>query len=56
MMKNVVIQEIEKEKLIVILRNVDEKQLLPLSEALYQGGIRLMEITYDASGKISGLF
>ena len=53
MMKNAVIQEIEKEKLIVILRNVDEKQLLPLSEALYQGGIRLMEITYDASGKIS---
>lgn len=53
MMKNAVIQEIEKEKLIVILRNVDEKQLLPLSEALYQGGIRLMEITYDASGKNS---
>ena len=53
MMKNTVIQTIEKEKLIVILRNVEEKQLLPLSQALYQGGIRMMEITYDASGKTS---
>ena len=53
MMKNTAIQAIEKEKLIVILRNVEEKQLLPLSEALYRGGIRLMEITYDASGIIS---
>ena len=53
MMKNIVIQTIEKEKLIVILRNVEEKQLLPLSQALYQGGIRMMEITYDASEKTS---
>ena len=52
-MKNTVIQAIEKEKLIVILRNVEEKKLLPLSEALYRGGIRLMEITYDASGAVS---
>ena len=52
-MKSIVIQTIEKEKLIVILRNVEEKYLLPLSEALYQGGIRLMEVTYDASGKVS---
>ena len=52
-MKSIVIQTIEKEKLIVILRNVEEKYLLPLSEALYQGGIRLMEITYDASGKVA---
>lgn len=52
-MKRTAIQTIEKEKLIVILRNVEEKYLLPLSEALYQGGVRLMEITYDASGKTS---
>lgn len=52
-MKNTVIQTIEKEKLIVILRNVAEEKLLPLSEALYEGGIRLMEITYDASGSVS---
>ena len=52
-MKRNAIQTIEKEKLIVILRNVEEKYLLPLSEALYQGGVRLMEITYDASGKTS---
>lgn len=52
MMKNTIIQAIEKEKLIVILRGVAEKHLLPLSEALYRGGIRLMEITYDASGVV----
>ncbi|MBQ3490835.1 MAG: hypothetical protein IJA86_09620 [Clostridia bacterium] len=43
-MKNTVIQAIENEKLIIILRNLEEKYLLPLSEALYQGGIRLMKI------------
>jgi len=52
-MKNTVIQAIEKEKLIVILRNVAKEKLLPLSGALYEGGIRLMEITYDASGTVS---
>ena len=52
-MKNTVIQAIENEKLIIILRNLEEKYLLPLSEALYQGGIRLMEITYDAREIVS---
>ena len=45
---NKLIETIEKEKLIVIVRGVDRETLLPLADALYEGGIRLMEITYPA--------
>jgi len=52
-MKNNVIEAIEKEKIIVIVRGVEKDKLLPLCEAMYKGGIRLLELTYDASGKVS---
>ncbi len=52
-MRNEVIEAIEKEKLIVIVRGVEKEKLLPLCEAMYAGGIRLLEITYDASGKVT---
>jgi 2-dehydro-3-deoxyphosphogluconate aldolase/(4S)-4-hydroxy-2-oxoglutarate aldolase len=52
-MREQTIQAIENEKLIVIVRGVEREYLIPLAEAMYAGGIRLMEITYDASGKIS---
>ena len=39
-----------KEKLIVIVRNVKKEQLLPLAQALYDGGIRLLEVTFGAAG------
>ena len=42
---------IEQHKIIVIVRGVDGKDLIPLAEAMYAGGIRLMECTFDASGK-----
>lgn len=42
------IETIEKEKLIVIVRGVDRETLLSLADALYEGGIRLMEVTYPA--------
>ena len=48
-----VIQIIEKEKLIVIVRGVEDEKLLPLAKAMYEGGIRLLEITYSANGKVS---
>ena len=47
MMENV-INEIINEKIIVIVRGVERKLLLELADALYDGGIRLMEITYTA--------
>jgi len=47
------IKTIEKEKIIVIVRGVAREKLIPMAKAMYRGGIRLIECTYDASGKIS---
>ncbi len=47
------IEQIEKSKVIVIVRGVAKENLIPLAEAMYQGGIRLVECTYDAKGAIS---
>ena len=44
------IKRIEDEKVIVIVRGVDKKDILELAEAMYAGGIRLIECTYDARG------
>lgn len=52
-MRNEVIGTIEKEKIITIVRGVEKEKLIPLAEAMYDGGIRLLEITYDAKGIIS---
>lgn len=52
-MKNSVIEEIKKCKLIAILRGIPDEKLIPVAEALYNGGIRLLEITYSANGSVS---
>ena len=52
-MRNEVIKTIEKEKIVVIVRGVESEKLIPLAEAMYEGGIRLMEITYSANGSVS---
>lgn len=49
-MRETVIKGIEENRLIAILRGVDREQLIPLCEALYKGGVRLLEITYTAGG------
>ncbi len=48
-----VINTILKEKIITIVRGVSKEKLIPLAQAMYDGGIRLIECTYDASGKVS---
>lgn len=48
-----IIEQIESEKLIVIVRGVDKDKLIPLAEAMYKGGVRFLEITYSASGSVS---
>lgn len=50
-MRKQTIQAIENERLIVIVRGVEREYLIPLAEAMYAGGVHLMEVTYDASGK-----
>ena len=53
MMREQIINTIEKEKIIVIVRGVEKVKLIPLAEAMYVGGIRLLEVTYSANGKVS---
>ena len=53
MMREQIINTIEKEKIIVIVRGVEKEKLIPLAEAMYLGGIRLLEVTYSANGKVS---
>ena len=50
-MRDKIIKAVKLEKIIVIVRGVEKEQLIPLAQAMYDGGIRLMEITYDATGK-----
>ena len=52
-MKNNVVEAIEKYKIITIVRAVASDKLIPLAEAMYEGGIRLLEITYSADGSTS---
>ena len=52
-MREDIIRTIEEEKIIVIVRGVESEKLIPLAQAMYDGGIRLLEITYSANGKVS---
>ena len=47
------INTIEAKKCIVILRGIDTQDLAETIEALYEGGIRLVEITFDQTGRVS---
>lgn len=47
------IKRIEEEKIIAIVRGVVKEKLIPVAQALFNGGIRIIECTYDASGRIS---
>lgn len=47
------IEEIENEKIIVIVRGVERNKLIPIAEAIYRGGIKFLEITYSANGEVS---
>jgi len=52
-MRSKIINAIEENKIVVIVRGVEKEKLIPLAEAMYDGGIRLLEVTYSANGKIS---
>ena len=47
-----VIGELTDEKIIVIVRGYTGDTLVSLAEAMYQGGIRFLEVTYDHGGSI----
>ena len=46
-------ENILNEKIIMIIRGISAEKLCNVADAMYRGGIRLMECTYDASGKVS---
>lgn len=43
-----IVEDIENNKIIAILRGIKDDELIPLAEAMYEGGIRLLEITFSA--------
>lgn len=51
-MREQVIEKILEEKLIIIARGFKKERIVPMAEALYRGGVRLMEVTYDAKGAV----
>jgi 2-dehydro-3-deoxyphosphogluconate aldolase/(4S)-4-hydroxy-2-oxoglutarate aldolase len=46
-MREQVLEWIERYKIIAIVRGAEPAQCAAVAEALYEGGIRLMEVTYD---------
>lgn len=46
-MRETAVQWIEKEKIVAIVRGTEPEQCEAVAKALYAGGIRLIEITYD---------
>jgi 2-dehydro-3-deoxyphosphogluconate aldolase/(4S)-4-hydroxy-2-oxoglutarate aldolase len=46
-MRETVIQWANREKIIAIVRGIEPQKCLKVAQALYDGGIRMMEITYD---------
>ena len=48
-----VIAAIESTGLIVILRGIPNRQLLPLAQALLDAGVKVLEITFSADGKVT---
>ena len=52
-MRKTIIEAVERDKLIVIVRGVERELLIPLADAMYKGGVRLLELTFSADGKIS---
>ena len=46
-MVEAIISAVRQEKLIAIFRNIHLDQCMCVAQALYDGGIRLMELTYD---------
>lgn len=47
MKREEMIRVVEEHKLIAIMRGVDKEQAVPAAEAMYRGGIRCLEVTFN---------
>lgn len=52
-MREKVINSIVENKIVAIIRGVESSKLVSTVEAMYEGGIRLVEVTYSANGSVS---
>lgn len=52
-MREEVIERICKNKLVAIIRSVPKDKLIKTAEAIINGGINLLEVTYDSTGKVT---
>ena len=52
-MRDTVIKSVLENKIVVIVRGVEKEKLIPFAEAVYEGGIRHLEITYSADGRVA---
>ena len=50
MTREEIIRNIREKKVIAIVRGFHPKQCIQLAEALYAGGINMIEVTFDQSG------
>lgn len=50
------VKEVNEEKIIAILRKIPKEKLMETVEALYQGGIRILEITFDQAAGDHGIW
>lgn len=46
------LEEIKNNKVIAIIRGIDRENIIPTVQALLDGGIKAVEFTFDASGRI----
>ncbi len=53
--KQTAIRMLEQEKLIVILDSIEKETLIPLTEALYAGGVRLVELPFSGKAREADL-
>ena len=51
--REAIIQDIEKNKIIAIMRGFTKDQLVNAVDAMEKGGIKLVEVTFDQTGKTS---
>lgn len=52
-MNDKLIEDVCDKKIIVIVRGVEREKLIPLAQAMYNAGIRFIELAYCANGSIT---
>lgn len=43
------LEQIERDRIIAIMRGIPEEKIIPSAEALYNGGVSMVEVTFDQS-------